>query len=230
MPLYLNPQGAVAALQPTRSPNFNGAAALAFRPLQSARLVQVGYSYSDLTGGFNPATDQILGRLAIVQGIYPYDYSQFSIFSSLIEFRVLYECGLNVAGPVIIPFFQSDNGVVTDPGAGLTILLSPPIWTFNGHIGFPQFTALITASSIQVPLYGTNENPRNNGATAQPGSPTYLSTNPGGGGSEQQDPGGGSSGGAGAVTPTQPGGPIIHFTPGVGAGGGGGVHGGPGAR
>jgi hypothetical protein len=195
----------------------------------------VGYSYSDLAGVFNPATDSLLGRLSVIQGIYPYDYTQFNLRTNLGEFKVLYDAGLNNAGPTVIPFFQSDNGVITDPGAGLTILLSPPVITLNGHTGTPQVNGLITASSIQVPLYGVSGRPGQAIAPPIPASNAPAVT-------DTSDPGliGGGEGGlfgpgGGTGVPTSPGGsagpstPAGGFTPGTGAGGAGGVHGGPGA-
>jgi hypothetical protein len=115
-----------ARFLPVTSQSVNQSIGIFVRPNESLRMLSIAYSFYDSSGNYNAATDQFISRLCVIQGAFADDVLNFTIGYNMNGYRLLGNFFLNDPGPNVIPLFKADDGIISDPGAGVTVLLAVP--------------------------------------------------------------------------------------------------------
>lgn len=180
--------------QPERS-STNAAVGAFLRAKTHGQMLSVTYSFADLANVYNPASNPIQSRLAVIAGTFGDMLANFKPSYDLSGYRVIFDQMLNDPGPtpLLIPA-DAEDGVPVEIGEGVTILLAAPI--VSGATGtlmiatfHPTSKGLVTATHAAVNQL--------NATAAQSGS-TSTSTSSGSSGSSGGTGTGGGVGGGGA--------------------------------
>jgi uncharacterized membrane protein YgcG len=159
-------------------------------PLQ---LINLGYSYTDLTGKTNSTTPptnytafSVQGRIAAIEGRFQDDPANFSLTYDLSSYRVLAEVFTQDQGPSLFAYSTDADTTRAQRGQGITILVAVPTVTPDPSGAAAPFTpqwviALYNAGAAHKG--GDGPHPLNAGSGSGSGSAGGGGYGGGGGGS-----------------------------------------------
>lgn len=169
----------------------NAPVGLRVEPKLPGQVLSVMYSFTDTANAYNPLSNPIQSRIAIIAGRFGDVLQNFTLAYNLNSYRVLLDMAINDPGPtpLLIPPDAEDG--VTIETDGVTVLLAAPIVT--GATGTLFIAKLqVTSKGLVTPVMNRLKQLQDGQSQS---SPSATATASGSGTSSGSGSAGGSGGG-----------------------------------
>lgn len=172
----------------------NAPVGLRVEPKLPGQVLSVMYSFTDTANAYNPLSNPIQSRIAIIAGRFGDVLQNFTLAYNLNSYRVLLDMAINDPGPtpLLIPPDAEDG--VTIETDGVTVLLAAPIVT--GATGTLFIAKLqVTSKGLVTPVMNRLKQLQTQDDGQSQSSPSATATASGSGTSSGSGSAGGSGGG-----------------------------------